>query len=380
MKPGKNLMRSLAVAALAIFIHASLAAERFSSPEWGYSVDLPEGFALDEKRGTDRYRFVHTLYPATLQLALYPKAQFAGADKALSFVTEQFSSTGTEVSFDWRKRKAAIGRIESKANAGWALAVELDADKGWLVLASYSDSGHATELEALMISALDAVYTDEGSYFVPGPMTTFAWPTEKLTRQKFQDGKKSFDVPFDVSDAGGNQSVVDREFSLLTAYLETDFVIAAWQRYYRMIWRDGWSRLEKASFIVGNAYPSDARALTEALLSWTQGFEYERNFNGADFTNLCDAFVSRKGDCDSRSLLMALMLNQLGVDAILLVSPEYSHAVVAVDCEGTGARFEYGGKKYLICDTTAKVAPGLIAADMADPAKWFAVSFGAFAR
>lgn len=364
----------------ALFLAAFLHAEEVVSPEWGYSLDLPEGYVLEDKHGTDRYRFTHSLYPATLQIALYPKMQFTGSDAALSFVTKQFGSKGTEVTFEWRKRQASIGRIEADANAGWALAVELDADKGWLVLVNYADKDHATELEALMISTLDAVYTDQGSYFTPGPMTTFAWPDEQKIRQKFTDGKKTVDVPFNSSDAGGNQSVVDREFSLLTAYLETDFVIPAWQRYYRMIWRDGWNRLEKASFLVGNEYPADSRALSEALLTWTQGFEYERNFNGADFTNLCDAFVSRKGDCDSRSLLMVLMLNQLGVDAVLLVSPEYSHAVAAIDCPGEGARFDVGGKKYLICDTTAKVAPGLIAADMADPAKWFAVTFHAFAN
>lgn len=375
MKSRKNL----AAVALMVSLLAMIRAEEVTSPEWGYSLDLPEGYSLEDKRGTERYRFTHSLYPVTLQIALYPKAQFAGADAALAFVTDQFGSTGTKVAFEWRKRMAAIGRVESKTEAGWALSVELAADKGWLVLVTTSDADHATELEALMISTLDAVYTDQGSYFVPGPMTTFAWPAERLIRAQFTDGKKTLDVPFDASDAGGNQSVVDREFSLLTAYLETDLVVPAWQRYYRMIWRDGWSRLEKASFIVGNEYPADPRALTEALLLWTQGFEYERDFSGADFTNLCDAFVSRKGDCDSRSMLMALMLNQLGIDAILLVSPEYSHAVAAVDCEGTGARFESNGKKYLICDTTAKVAPGLIAADMADPAKWFAVTFHAFA-
>ena len=65
------------------------------------------------------------------------------------------------------------------------------------------------------------------------------------------------------------------------------------------------------------------------LLSWTQGFTYERNFAGSDFTNLPKAFATESGDCDSRALLLVIMLNQLGIDAILLVSPEYSHAVAA---------------------------------------------------
>lgn len=355
-----------------------LAAEQLNSPEWGYSVDLPEGFALAEKNGTTRYHFTSELVPVDLLIALYPRAQFKGADETLKFVTGQFKSTGTEVTLSWRHRSAAIGRIETQAQGGWAIALELADGKGWLAMATFSARAKSDEYEALMISTLDAVFTDDGSYFEPGPMTAFAWQKEKAVNAPFSDGKTTFQVPFNSTDSEGNQSVVDREFKLLTMYLKSDLVTPAWQRYYRMIYRDAWARLEKPCFMVGNAWPSDPRKLTEALLSWTQSFTYERNPAGSDFTNLPETFSTRKADCDARALLMVLMLNQLGVDAVLLVSPEYSHAVAAVDCPGDGARFPVGKKKYLICDTTAKVGPGLIAADMADPAKWFAVTFYGF--
>ena len=92
--------------------------------------------------------------------------------------------------------------------------------------------------------------------------------------------------------------------------------------------------------------PASPEELLGVLLGWTQGFTYERNFSGSDFTNLPKAFATETGDCDSRSLLLVLMLNQLGVDAILMVSPDYSHAIAAVDCPGEGARYELGGKSY----------------------------------
>lgn len=386
MNRKKNLPRSqLALAlssaiafALAFCPVAQLAAEQLNSPEWGYALDLPEGYSLAEKTGTTRYHFTSELAPVELLIALYPRAQFKGADETLKFVTGQFKSAGTEVKLTWRHRSAAIGRIETASQGGWAIAVELADNKGWLAMATFSAKAKSNDYEALMISTLDAVFTDDGSYFESGPMTAFAWQKEKAVSQTFSDGKTTLAVPFNSTDAGGNQSVVDREFSLLTMYLKSNLVTPAWQRYYRMIYRDAWARLEKPAFMVGNAYPSDPRKLTEALLSWTQSFTYERDPAGADFMNLPETFATRKADCDARSLLMVLMLNQLGVDAVLLVSPEFSHAVAAVDCTGDGARFPVGKKKYLICDTTAKVGPGLIAADMADPSKWFAVTFYAF--
>lgn len=376
----KNLLSAALVSCLFLFLGGSLSAEALASQTWGYAIDLPEGYTLEEKSGTDRYHFSHTMFPVDLQIALYPNEKFPDAGKALNYVTKQLKSTGTEVAFEWRYRSAAIGKIETGDYAGWSVSVELENKKGWLVMACFAPEANATELEALIISTLDGVFTDEGSYFECGPMTAFAWPKEKPVTSKFINGSTSVTVPLDSSDAGANQSVVDREFGLLTSYLNTDLVIPAWQRYYRMIYRDAWKRIEKPSFIAQNTLPPEAGALTTAILSWTQGFEYERNPNGADFTNIPDAFTLRKGDCDSRALLMVIMLNQMGVDAVLLVSPEYSHAVAAVDCPGEGARFPVGNKKYLICDTTAKVAKGLIAQDMADQSRWFAVSFYAFTQ
>lgn len=372
---GRRMRHFLALAILAAGV---LDAEALRSPEWGYALDLPEAYRLVDRAGTDRYHFSQELYPAEFQIALYPRKQFAAADAALSFVAAQFGSESGSAVFDWRTRQAAICQLEFPSYAGWALSVELADEKGWLVMACYTDEKRATELEPLMISTLDSVFTDDGAYFEAGPMTAFAYAKEKPVEAFFTGTAKKIPVPFNSIDAEANQSVVDREFKLLTAYLDSPLVYAAWKRYYRMIYRDAWARLAKPAFIVQTVLPAEKAALTAKLLAWTQTFTYERNFEGSDFNSIPEAFAENKADCDSRSLLLVLLLNQMGVDAVLLVSPEYSHSVAAVDCEGEGARFAVGEKKYLIADTTAKVGMGLIGSDMADPSKWFAVTFYAF--
>lgn len=372
------LIRALACVVALAALSGRASAEILGSPEWGFALDLPEGYTLAEKSGTSRYHFAHELYPVDLQIACYPAAQFDSAGKALSFVTAQFSSTGHNADLQWRHRDAAVSRLSFAGHAGWALAAELDGKKGWLVMAVYSAEGRATELEPLMISTLDTIVTDDGSWFESGPMTAFAWANEGRIETEWSDGTHRVKVPFDAIDAAANQSVVDREFGLLTSYLDTPYVYDAWKRYYRIIWRDGWSRLTKPAFMLASVLPEDPAGLAAALLAWTQTFTYERNFDGSDFVNLPDSFANKTGDCDSRSMLMVILLNQMGVDAVLLVSPEYSHAVAAVDCPGPGARFTVGAKQYLIADTTSREKMGMIAQDMADPDKWFAVSFSAF--
>jgi len=354
---------------------AAISAEILLSDQWGYAVDLPEGYVLEEKSGAERYRFSHELFPVTLQIALYERAQFPGAVQMLKHVTSQYGSEGPEAPFTWRFREAAIAQLKFSGGAGWALCLELAGERGWLVLAVHTAEDKALDMEAVMISTLDSAATDHSSWREPGPMTSFAWFPEKETAGTVACGGRTRMVPFNSVDQDANQAIVNREFSLLTAYLNTPLVYPAWNRYYRMIYRDAWKRIERAAFVMESCLPETAEEKTASILSWTQEFTYERDRDGADFMNIPQAFMTRTGDCDSRALLMVLLLKQMGVDAILLVSPEFSHALAAVDCPGTGARFSYEGKDYLIADTTAKVAPGRIASDMADPDKWFAVSF-----
>lgn len=376
MKKEKNLpVRLLLVLLLLIIPVFTVHSEILVSEEWGYALDLPEGFILEQKEGSTRYRFSHELFPVTLQIALYGRSDFSAAKATLQHVTNQYSSTGQLVEFPWRLREAAIARLVFAGGAGWAVCVELAGERGYLVLAIHTDEKQAVAMEAVMISTLDSIATDTGSWHEPGPMTAFAWAPEKPVAGSVSCGGRTMLVPFDTVDAPANQAVVDREFSLLSAYLETPYVYPAWERYYRMIYRDGWKRLEKAAFLMESCLGESPEKKLAELLAWTQTFSYERNHEGADFINLPEAFLSRTGDCDSRALLLIVLLKQMGIDAILLISPEFSHALAAVDCPGEGARFSHEGKEYLIAETTANVSPGMIDRDMADPDKWFAIRF-----
>lgn len=377
----KNLLSLIGIGFYFIFAALSpnqLTAEIIGFPDFAFALDLPEGYMLVEKDKNTRFHLSHSIVPADLQIAVYPATQFDSSIQALHHVTTQLSSTGGEITFEWRFNSASIGEIISEKIQGWALVLKLTENKGWLALLSYTGKEHYLNVEPLLISSLDAVFTDQGSWFSPGPMTTFAWPNEGEMEVKYTDARRKFSIPMDKAAGLAGQSVIDREFSVLTAYLNTPFVTEAWKRYYRIIWRDSWSRLEKAGFIISSSLPDTAEKITAEILEWTQSFTYERDRQGSDFLSLPLALVEKKGDCDTRALLMVLLLNQMGIDAILMVSPEYGHAVAAVDIPGQGARFNSGGKNYLIADTTAPVPVGLIDSEISDSSKWFSVHFYAY--
>jgi hypothetical protein len=96
---------------------------------------------------------------------------------------------------------------------------------------------------------------------------------------------------------------------------------------------------------------------------------------GSDFVNLVSAAAEGKGDCDSRSMLWAIVLAQADIPAAIMVSREYSHAMGLADLAGTGARFDAEGKKWLVAETTAKVSLGLIGKEVSDIESWIGVVF-----
>jgi hypothetical protein len=104
-----------------------------------------------------------------------------------------------------------------------------------------------------------------------------------------------------------------------------------------------------------------------------QDFLYERDPSGLDFVPPLAAAFGRRGDCDSRALVMAAILEASGLDCVLMLSREYSHAMLAVDVPGGGQRFPFQGKEYLVAETTAKVGLGMIDSSQTDLSKWLGV-------
>lgn len=78
-----------------------------------------------------------------------------------------------------------------------------------------------------------------------------------------------------------------------------------------------------------------------------------------------ETLYDRQGDCDCKSFLAAMLFGCLGHDSIILLSKEYSHAAVAVECEEdmlsaienidrSRSVIERDGKQFVYCETTGE--------------------------
>ncbi|MFA6505518.1 MAG: hypothetical protein WCT14_05430 [Treponemataceae bacterium] len=387
----KSSYRAALAGVLVLFAGAFSTAEPIVSPTWGFSIDLPEGFALSGGDGKNRFSFADASSDASIDMVAYTAGRFVSAKFLIDDTLKRLKAKAEPVEFDYRGRKAVLARMEFTAPfgkaEGWALAIELEnADSAsvkrpLLLMIAYGKAG-ASANERRYLSALDSLCPSAKDKSASGPVSVFSYPPTGKKAVELFIGSTKTTANIDASDAEASKGIIDREFGLLTTYAKSPLWKEAWVRFYRMIWRDSYERLGNVAFVVERTIASDGknaspRALAEGVLNWVQNFKYERNLLGSDFIDLTSAATERRGDCDSRALLMAIILQRANIDALLMISREYSHAMAGVKIEGVGAKFAYGGGDWIVAETTAKVQLGMIGQNVSDPAKWIGIDFPA---
>jgi hypothetical protein len=382
---------------------AFLCADPLYSPTWGYTIDLPEGFVLQEKAGNDKYSF-GSADGVMFDLAVYPAEAYASVALMADDLQKRLKNSGGIALFDYYGLAAAIVELRFGQFEGWALCVELgpgepdgtanrtapalgEAPEGEppreqrpkLLALAYGARNNA-RLHPLMFSALDSIAPTSLHSAAPGPVTEFTFPREHkqkavLSNSGADGGSGGAEAWFYDVDAEAAQALVDREFKVLSRHnpAEDPLWREAWKRFYRLIFRDALDRLADTAEALEKNW--GAAEIPANALTWVQSFSYERNTMGSDFVNPVSAAIEGRGDCDSRAVLFAILLSHAGIPAAIMVSREYGHAMGLADIAGEGARFGFEDKQWLVAETTARVGIGLINANTSDPAKWIGVSF-----
>ncbi len=363
-----------------------LASEEFYSPDWGYSIDLPEGFNVTSAQDNARYQFDHSLLPITFVIASYPLERYENTSVALESVYTSLQLQGETIAVTWSQTENKLGYFSMKASdvpyTGWAAAVELPNNKGVTVLLSYAPKSPYALYEQIMVSALDSFSPDMENDLEVGIFTHYGFPNEGDKNIEIEIGGKTIQTVLDKSDSMASDFVMQREYAILTYFAETPMWKQAWQRFYRMMYRDSYERLERVASSIYNALYEDikkdnpqnySRVFAQTMLSWTQGFTYERIPLGTDFTPLPAILEGFGSDCDSRALLLSVLMAQMDYNTMLFVSRDYGHAFFGIDIEGDGARLEENGINYLLGETTADVSIGLVPQDMSEISKWIAI-------
>lgn len=230
-----------------------------------------------------------------------------------------------------------------------------------------------------MQSFIDSLCVNSFTLFSPGLYTSFYMKESGAPEnvELFIDGEE-IKTQMDSSAKRANEYLIERESKVLLLYQTSPLWEEAWQRYYRMIFKDSCKRLQKVSFDIYTALApkcADETAFAQKILSWTQGFKYERERTASDFASLPAVIMGGGSDCDSRALLIAVILQSADIDSVIFVSAEYSHAVAGLHSDHPGFGFYSGEKLYLTGETTVEgLTWGLINRSQSDSTKWICVN------
>jgi len=353
----------------------------------GFVIDLPVGWEIMDITDS-RYTFNDFTGDGFFQIKVYPGDKYKSAEDMFDLVGQDIAASGEGDLFDLYGREAVFAFIDFASGdydySGYGLFA--DGEDFDLTILSFASAGREEVLADYLLSALDSFSLSPGLMLNPGPVSRYyleSYETPQRVDASTVIEGQPLEWQIDNHAIEASQLVIEREAAVLSDYKpQTEAGVEAWKRYYRMVYRDTYSRLDyPAALIYEYLKPEPGQTLAaeerdkktaERLLSWVQGFDYRRT-GGSDLISPFSAAAFQEGDCDSRSLLYIILLNHYGIDSALMVSSVYSHAMAAVDIQAGGAKININDRGFTVAETTDDVGIGMIAADMADPANWIII-------
>lgn len=378
------------VAALAA--PAGLSARQFVNDDFGYYIDIPEGWEMMDASDMSHIAFSAPGGQAVFQVLSFAADRFETAADIADFVEEQYQTRGEGTAFQFSGREAVFAELsfDTENFTVHGYHVMVNGNEADYIMQAFAVEDVFDDYEDVLLSALDSVSLDDEGYLHPGPVSQYRYPfpAPQPQPERTEIDGETITYTADPNERKATQSLIEREARILSQYAGdaaaaggrwsggTDAWVEAWRRFYRMIYRDNFFRLSSIARSVKQHFDDAGVGEDEIpaeLLSWMQSFDYTRTGSLSDLLSPVTCFLERAGDCDSLGLAWVILLQHMGYDAILLVSSEYGHALAGVDVAGEGARFEFEGTEYLLAEFTEEVDLGLIPQDMADPSKWIPV-------
>lgn len=385
------IKRAFTCAALFLLISFNVSAEYFSLEEINFTMDIPEGYAITDMNDTSIF-LESKLMPVKFAIKIYPTEVYADSKTALEDAFKQLGTKAEIEDVDWYGRNCYISTFQfvlpdQKLYAGWGLALQVPfkdnpKQKVNMLFLTYADAEISRDCDQYMLSILDSIFFTAEDFRRPGPVTTFAFPESEDDSVILNIGGKRIESKIKHDAIERSTFVLEREYAVLKIYANQKNWKEAWQRYYRMIFKESYNAMDQISKDIYKVLLPQAQLenfknpnfeILKMLLDWVQDFNYVRDTKNTDFTPITASVQGVGSDCDSRSLLMCTLLEHMGYKTELFISREYSHAVFGVDAKQKGAAINVDGIDYNLGETTAKVDFGLIAQEQRDTEKWIPV-------
>lgn len=88
------------------------------------------------------------------------------------------------------------------------------------------------------------------------------------------------------------------------------------------------------------------------VITFVQNIKYDRPGGTLDLFPPIGTLAYRFGDCDSKALLLYVVLERMGIDCAMMWSYNYKHAMLGIRVNARGEYLVANGKKYYFLETT----------------------------
>ena len=343
----------------------------------GPLMNIPEAWVYDDSDPS-----VPTWYSPDRSAGAEVKLWAPGTWKSAGDFLAEFrpeGAVGNEISFPCWDGDAALANWEFSMNGnvymGWFLFTAGSGPDVKISVISLKED--FPDFQAFMLSIIDSYAPSSSRMLEPGAVGRFLELSgehkEKTNRSLIGGHEISWETDTAANQAA--QDVIEREALVLAAYASVpQLFYPAWERYYKIIYRDSYSRLDSLSGELENLY-NNKKTASEQILSWFQSFSYGSTDGFSDLLAPSTACEKQVGDCDSLSLAYLIIMKHLDVEGCMLLTQSAKHAVAALDIEGNGARYTYGDKSFLTAEMTSSLKPGVLPERLANVNDWFCIDF-----
>lgn len=277
------------------------------------------------------------------------------------------------------------------ALADWTFSISGIQFRGWFLLvrgsgpdvrvSAIAAEEDFSERQPFLLSVIDSYIPSDDWRLNPGAVSTFLELTGETSTEMVSVQFEGKPFSWEHSPAGNqaSQDLIEREAIILSAYASVpELFFPAWERYYRLIYRDSYSRLLPLAEALQSGPLSashiESREVAERLLAWLQSFTYGSTTGFSDLLAPSLACADQVGDCDSLSLALLILMDFYGVDGRLLLSQQALHALGGFDLPGEGLRYTEGEQTWLVAELTSSLPLGVLPDRLTGVSDWFGIS------
>ena len=199
--------------------------------------------------------------------------------------------------------------------------------------------------------------------------------------------KKKYNISFSLiaSQVNNAMDLIDKignmtfeELGLNPHYNYSDPQVQAefvWTRIYQIVYRKSFSTIFSIVDGFNQIFKNEnLNAIDKVafVISFVQYMKYDRPGGTLDLFAPLGTLAKKYGDCDTKALLLYVILERMGIDCAMMWSYKYKHAMLGINVSARGDYKKIYGKKYYFLETTYPGwAIGVLPPEFSNKRFWF---------